>query len=197
MLDSGRAGALATLQLRELADHVLPVSVLPGDQVLAVADDVLCRQPSVLRQRNEGHVHMRGFLIQVDNGGYEGIWALLLHQEVQCVLEVGADDLFAFALEEIRTAGDECFHQPDAVRAGAALGSGDLALSLGAVTVGRLDQVEVQVCAGRINVRIAGVGLFVAFVVALNTADFRALVFCESHNCILIVHNYLLVCRYR
>ena len=62
----------------------------------------------------------------------------------------------------------------------------------GAVAVGRLDQVEIQVGAGRVNVRVAGVGLFGAFVVALNAADFRALVFCESHNCVLVAHGFLL-----
>lgn len=158
---------------------------------------ILRGQSAILRQRHEGHMHVRGLFVQVDDSRHESVRSLLLHQEVQCVLEVGADGLFAFALEEFRAAGDQRFHQPDAVCASATLCGGDLPFSLGAVMVGWRNQVEVQVCAGRIDVRVTGVGLLGAFVVALNTADFRALVFCESHNCILIVHNYLLVCRYR
>ena len=96
------------------------------------------------------------------------------------------------ALEELRAAGDQRFYQPDAVRAGATLCNGDLALSLGSVAVLWLDQVEVQVGAGWVNVGITGIGFLDAFVVALNVADLRALVFCESHNSVLVAHGFLL-----
>ena len=122
-------------------------------------------------------MHVRGFFIQVNHRGKDGFRPLPLGEKVQGMAEIGADFLRVLAAKELGTAGHQGFHQPDAVRPGAAACLGNLAFCLRPVMSARLHQVDVQVAAAGIHIRVAGVVLLCALVVGLDAADLRALIF--------------------
>ena len=170
------------LQLGVLPGHVPVEIVLPLNQLLAVADDFLGGQTVVRREGHEGYVHVRGFFVQVNHRGKDGFRPLALGQKVQGMAEIGADFLRGLAAKELGAAGHQGFHQADAVRPGAAACLGDLAFRLRPVMSARFYQVDVQVAAAGIHIRVAGVAFLGALVVGLDPADLRALVLGEAQN---------------
>ena len=66
-----------------------------------------------------------------------------------------------------------------------AAGSTDLSLGLGPVALGRLDQVEVLLAAGEVNIGVAGVLFFSALVMGLDVGDLRPLVLGKAHDGVL------------
>ena len=96
--------------------------------------------------------------------------------------EIGADFLPILAAKELGAAGHQGFHQPDAVRPGAAACLGDLAFRLCPVMSARFHQVDVQVAAAGIHIRVAGVALLGALVVGLDAADLRAFILGKAQN---------------
>ena len=180
VLPPGLAGALATLQLRVLLDHVLPELVLPLHKVLAVADDFLGAQPPVSRQGYKTEVQMGRFLVHVDDGREKGVRALLALQEFQGILKVRLDFAARLALEKLRAGGDECLHHPHTVLADTAVGGSYHAVGFFPVSALRLHQMEVVAAPVRIDVRVAGILLLGALIVGFNGADSRPLVLFES-----------------
>ena len=81
MVAPGQAGALATLQIWKLLDHVFPKLILPPGQLLFIAHDVFGAEPAILRQRDKTKVHMGRFLVHMHHGGYNCLFGLMLFQK--------------------------------------------------------------------------------------------------------------------
>ena len=132
---------------------------------------------------------MRRLLVHMHHGRDDCFFGLILLQEVECFFKVLPDLLPDFgqllALKEFRCGGEQDFHQPNTVLPGAAAGGADLPLGLGPVPLGRLDQVEVVLAAGKVNIGITGVLFFSALVMGLDVGDLRPLVFGEAHDGVL------------
>ena len=97
--------------------------------------------------------------------------------EVQCLLKIGFDFAFLLSLEELRAGCHQRLHHAHAVRPRATASFRDLPFGLRAVFALRRHQMEVEVIAGRVHVRIAGVFLLGTLVVGLNMPDFWPLIF--------------------
>ena len=67
----------------------------------------------------------------------------------------------------------------------AAAGGADLPLGFGPVPLGRVDQVKVMLAAGKVNIGVAGVLFFSAFVMGFDVGDLRPLVLGEAHDDVL------------
>ncbi|MPN32928.1 hypothetical protein SDC9_180411 [bioreactor metagenome] len=67
MLAFGNGGGFATLQFGKFLCHVFMEFVLPFDELVAVAHDLLGGQPLVSCKRYKAQVHMRIALIHMDN----------------------------------------------------------------------------------------------------------------------------------
>ena len=61
MVAPGQAGALATLQIWKLLDHVFPKLILPPGQLLFIAHNIFGAKPAILGQRDKTKVHMGRF----------------------------------------------------------------------------------------------------------------------------------------
>src|SRR5699024_8040690 len=110
---------------------------------------------------------------------------LELLKEAEHFFKVAPDFGQLLAIEELRGSGEHRFHHPDAVRSGAASGSLDLTLSLCPIPAGWLDQVEVVLAAGAVNIRVAGVLFFSTLVVGFDVGYLRPLVLGEAHDGVL------------
>ena len=128
---------------------------------------------------------MGRFLVHMHHGGDDRFSRLILLKEAERFFKVAPDFGQLLAIEELRRGGEQNLHHPDAVRPGAAAGSLDLTLSLCPVTLGRLDQVEVVLAAGAVNIRVAGILFFGALIVGLNVGYLRPLVLGEAHDGVL------------
>ena len=128
---------------------------------------------------------MGRLFVHMHHGGDDCFSGLVLHKEAECFLKILPDFGQLLALEELRRSGEQDFHHPNAVFSGAASSGADLALSLSPVTLGRLDQVEVVLAAGKVDVGVAGVFFFSAFVMGLDVGDLRPLVLGEAHDGVL------------
>src|SRR5699024_11448032 len=73
----------------------------------------------------------------------------------------------------------------DLVCSGTASGSLDVILGLCPIPAGWLDQVEVVLAAGAVNIRVAGVLFFSTLVVGFDVGYLRPLVLGEAHDGIL------------
>ena len=189
MVASGFAGTLAALQIGVFFEHMLPKPVLPLRQLLLVADNFFGAEPPVRRQWDKRKVHMGRFLVHMHHGRYNGFRVLVFPDEVQCLLKVGFDLAFLLALEELRAGRHQCLHHTHAVGTGAAACLRDLLFRLGAVFALRRHQMKVQMTAGRVHIRIAGVFFLGALIVRLNVADFRPLVLGKTENGVLCFHR--------
>ena len=185
MIASRLAGALSAFQLRILADHVLPVIILPLNEPFPVAYDLLGAEPAILCQRDEGDVHVRRLFVHVYHRRHKGFRLLVLLQKGERVPEILFNLLIRFVLKKLRAAGDQRLNQPHAVCSGTAASLGNLPFCLCPITVRRCNQVEIQVTSAGIHVGIACVFLFCALVVSLNPADLRPFVFGKSHDRVL------------
>ena len=106
-------------------------------------------------------------------------------KEAERFFKVAPDFGQLLVFEDFRCGGEQNLHHPDAVRPGAAAGNADLPLGLSPVTLGRLDQVEVVLAAGAVNIRVAGILFFGALIVGLNARYLRPLVLGEAHDGVL------------
>ena len=179
VLPSGLAGALAALQVRVTLDHVLPEIVLPLDQLLLVANDLLRAQPSVGGQRHKAEVQVGRFLVHVDNSRNKVLGVLLAFQELQGVLEVRLDLAARLALENFRACGDKSFHHTHTVLSDTAIRRRNLAVGFCPVFALRLHQMEIVAAPARVDVRVACILLLCALVVSLDGADGWPLVLFE------------------
>ena len=179
------ACALTALQVGVFFDHVFPELVLPPGQLLFVAYDLLGAESAIWCQGDKRKVHMGCFLIHMHHGGNDSFSGLVLYKEVERFLKILPDFGQLLALEELRRGGEQDFHHPNAVFSGAAPSGADLELSLSPVPLGRLNQVEVLLAAGEVNIGITGVSFFSAFVMGFDVGDLRPLVLGEAHDGVL------------
>ena len=100
MLAVGLIGAFAAFKVRILADHVFPIGALPLAQFSFVADNLFGTQTIIFRQRNERDVHVRGFLVEMNDGGYKGFRTLFLFQKFKRVFKIRLDFILRLVLEE-------------------------------------------------------------------------------------------------
>ena len=84
-------GSFAPAKVRVALRHVFVVLILPLNQLLPVADDILGTEPLVLRQGHKDHVHVGRTLIHMYNSGHDGSRMLVLLQKFQRVRVVGTD----------------------------------------------------------------------------------------------------------
>ena len=177
VLAVGLIGAFAAFKVRILADHVFPIGALPLAQFSFVADNLFGTQTIIFRQRNERDVHVRGFLVEMNDGGYKGFRALFLFQKFKRMFKVFPDLFLRFVLEEAGRTANQDFDQLHAVRSHAASRFGNLPFGFLPIGTLWLNQVEVERAPARIHVWIAGVFLFGTFVMGFNPADFRPFIF--------------------
>ena len=128
---------------------------------------------------------MGRLLVHMHHGGDDRFFGLVLLQEAERFFKIPPDLRQLLILKEVRRGSEQHLHHPDAVLPGAAARRLDLAFRLGPVTLGRLNEVEVLLAAGEVNVGVAGVFLFPALVVGLDVGDLWPLVFGKAHNGVL------------
>ena len=177
MLAVGLIGAFSSFKIRVLADHVRPIIALPLAQFSLVANDLFGTQTIILCQRNERDVHVRGFLVEMHDGGHKGFRTLFLFQKFKRMFKIFFDLLLRLVLEETGRTGNQDFDQLHTVRPHAASCFGNLLFGFLPIGMFRLNQVEVERAPARIHVWIAGVFLFGTFVMGFNPADFRPFIF--------------------
>ena len=125
---------------------------------------------------------MRRFLVHMHHSRYNGFLVLVFPDKVQRLLKIGFDFSFFLALEELRRCSHKSLHHAHAVRTGAATGILDLPFCLCTIFALRFEQVEIQVAAALVNIRIAGVFVFCALIVRLNIRNFRSFILCKAEN---------------
>ena len=185
MVAARLAYALAALQSRVFFDHVFPELVLPPGQLLFIAYDLLGAESAIWRQGDKRKVHMGCFLIHMHHGGDDSFSGLVLHKEAECFLKILPDFGQLLVLEELRRGGEQDFYHPNAVFSGAAPSGADLPLGFGSVSLGWLNQVEVMLAAGKVNIGITGVSFFSALVMGLDVGDLWSLVLGKAHDGVL------------
>ena len=109
MLAVGLTGAFSAFKIRVLADHVFPIIALPLAQFSLVANDLFGTQTVILCQRNECDVHVRGFLVEMHDGGYKGFRTLFLLQKFKRVFKILFDRILRLVLEETGRTGNQNF----------------------------------------------------------------------------------------
>ena len=177
MLPLGDKCALAPFEDRELLFHVGVKFVLPLGELRPVAEDFLCRQPSVLCDRREAQVQMGRFLVHVYHGGEDVALADLPLHKGNRLAEKGFDLRFFPALEELRAGGDKGVHKHGAVLACLAARRLDTGVYLLPVTLSRLNNVKIILAAGGVNIRVAGVLLLCALMVRFQCPGWPRFVF--------------------
>ena len=128
---------------------------------------------------------MGRFLVHMHHGGDDRFSGLVLLEEAEHFFKVAPDFGQLLAFEKLRRSGEQNLHHPDAVCSGTASGSLDLILGLCPIPAGWLDQVEVVLAAGAVNIRVAGVLFFSTLVVGFDVGYLRPLVLGEAHDGIL------------
>ena len=106
----------------------------------------------------------------------------MLFQKMQSFGEKCPNLRLVLALEELRRSGEQNLHYPDTILPSAATRGADLPLGLGPVPLGWLNQMEVVLAAGKVNVGITGVFFFPALVMGLDIRDLGAFVLGEAHD---------------
>lgn len=170
---------LAPLQIGILLHHVSVEIVLPFGKLYPVAENVLCRQAVIFRQGNECQVHMGCFFVHVHHRRDDIFLTYPFTQEIGGPLEIVLYIGPFFTFEKLRAGGDEGIHKPGAVLAGAASRRLYPAVNLLPVSACGIDDVEVVLAFAGVDVGIAGVLFFDAFVVGLQRPGGSALVLCE------------------
>ena len=120
VLSVGFAGEFAAFKVGIRFHHVSEIIVLPFRKPVPVSEDFFRGEPAVIRYRSEAEVHMRRFLVHVDDGGEYVTRADLIRYEIRRSVEERPDFLPLLALEELRAGGDERVHETNAVLAGLA-----------------------------------------------------------------------------
>ena len=110
------------------------------------------------------------------------IRVLLGFHELHRIGEEFTDLLPALLFEEFRTGSDQNFHSGDAVLLDPATSIADNLIGYLPVFAPGDHGMEIVLAQFRLNIRIAGVGLFGSFVVRFDAAHSGALVFREPQN---------------
>jgi len=108
-----------------------------------------------------------------------------VNEEVRRPLEKGLYLLWGLALEKLRAGGYQRIHKPGAVLACPAPRLFNAALNEMVVSALWLDDVEIVLAPAGVNVGIAGVLVFLSFVVGLQRSCRVALMLFKSQNCVL------------
>ena len=124
-------------------------------------------------------MQMWGFLIHMYHSGKDVALADFLLHKADRLCKKGFDVLFAPALEELRTGGNERIHEHGAVLASAASRRLYPAVALPFIGCGRLNNMEVVLAAACVDIGVAGILLLGALVVGLQPPGGTALVLCE------------------
>jgi len=185
------AGRFAALNVGELLDHMGEKVILPFGKMGTVADDLFCCKPSILRNRRKTEVHVRRFLVHVNDGGEDIVLAYLLCEKVNRRLEKLFDFLPFLPFEEVWTCRDERINKTNAVFARFALRRLYPSVRFLFVRRYRLDDVKIVFAFRGINVGITGVFFFGTLVVSLQRAR-AAFHLLEPHDGILCYGDNLL-----
>ena len=133
---------------------------------------------------------MGRFLVHMHHGRDNGFGGLVLSDKLQRFIEEFLDISPFFALEKLRACGNQRFYHTNTVGASAASGCGNLPFGLCPVLSFRLNKVEIQMAPAGVNIRIACVFFFGAFIVGFNTPDLRPLILGKSQNSKLSFFHY-------
>ena len=108
-----------------------------------------------------------------------------VNEEVRRPLEKRLYLLWGFPLEKLRAGGYQRIDKPCAVLAGAAPRLFNAALNEMVIAALRLDDMEIVLAPAGVNIRVAGILLFLPFVMGFQRSCRIALVFFKSQNCVL------------
>ena len=108
-----------------------------------------------------------------------------VNEEIRRPLEKGLYLFWGLALEKLRAGGYERIHKPGAVFACPAPRLFNAALNEMVVSALRLDDVKIVLAPAGVNVGIAGVLVFLSFVVGFQRPCRVALMLLKSQNCVL------------
>ena len=185
MLPPCLAGALPTLQVGIFLHHVGVKIILPLRQIRPVAYDFFGAQAVVLCQRNKSQVEVGRFLVHVYHRRHDIFTAHPVNEKVRRPLEKGLYLFRGLALEKLWAGGDERIHKPGTVLACSAPSLFNAALNEMVIASLRLDDVKVVLAPAGVNVGIAGVLIFLSFVVSFQRSCRVALMLFKSQNCVL------------
>ena len=165
--------------------HVRVKLILPLGQLRPVTQNLLGRQPAVLRDRSKAQVKVRGFLIHMYHGRKDVTPSHFLLHEGHRFGEIGLYLLLASACKKFRAGGDECVHKHGAVLSEAAPRRLDANVDFLSVLLCGLDDVEIVLAFADVNVRVAGVPLLCALVMGFQGSCRPGLVLDKAKNCVL------------
>ena len=185
MLPACPAGALPTLQVRIFLHHISVKIVLPFCEAGSVPDNLLCTQAVVLCQRDKDQMQVGCFLVHVYHSRHDIFPAYPPDEEVCRPLEKRLYLLWRLLLEKLRAGGYQRIDKPGTILTGAAASLFNTVLYKVVVPALRLNNVEVVPAAAGVNVGIAGILLFLPFVMGFQRPCRIALVFLKSQNCVL------------
>lgn len=185
MLSACLAGTFPTLKVGIFLYHIGVKIVLPLCEIRPVANDFLSAQAIVFCQRNKCQLQMWRFLVHVYHCRHDNFPTYPLNEKVCCPLENRLYFLWGLFLEKFRAGGYERVHKAGAVLAGAANCLFDTPLNKVVVSVLRLYDMEVVLAPAGVNVGIAGVLLFLPFVMGFQRSCWIVLVLFKSQNCVL------------
>ena len=125
------------------------------------------------------------FLVHVYHSRHDIVLPYPVNEEISRPLEKRLYLLWGFLLEKLRAGGDQRVHKPGAVLTGAAASLFNAVLDKVVVPALRLDDVEVVFAPAGVNIWVAGILLFLPFVMGFQRSCRIALVFFKSQNCVL------------
>jgi len=128
---------------------------------------------------------MGRFLVHVYHRRHDIFPPYPVNEEVRRPLEKRLYLLWGFPLEKLRAGGYQRIDKPCAVLAGAAPHLFNAALNEMVIAALRLDDMEIVLAPAGVNIRVAGILLFLPFVMGFQRSCRIALVFFKSQNCVL------------
>ena len=93
--------------------------------------------------------------------------------------------LWGLLLEKLRAGGNQRIHKPGTILTGAAASLFNAAFNEVVVPARPLNDVEVVLAPAGVNIRVAGILLFLSFVMGFQWSCRIALVFLKPQNCVL------------
>ena len=185
MLPACLAGTFPTLQVGIFLHHIGMKIVLPLCQVCPVADNLLCTQAVVLCQRDKDQMQVGCFLVHVYHRRHDIFPPYPVNEEVRRPLEKFLFLLWGLTLEKLRACGNQRIDKACAILTGAAASLFNAVLDKVVIASLWLDNVEVVLAPAGVNIRVAGILLFLPFVMGFQRSCRIALVFFKSQNCVL------------
>ena len=125
------------------------------------------------------------FLVHVYHSRHDIVLPYSVNEEISRPMEKFLYLLWGLALEKLRAGGDQRVHKPGAVLTGAAASLFNAVLDKVVIASLWLDNVEVVLAPAGVNIRVAGILLFLPFVMGFQRSCRIALVFFKSQNCVL------------